>query len=60
LPYAFVELLAMDELLQPNICPKCELEQLKMQRKKCCDFCGQEYIDKIIERSLESRIGRHN
>ena len=54
-PNAFVELMALEELLSPNICPRCQQKWRVDQLEKHCEVCGCKYQDPDIERQIANQ-----
>jgi len=52
-PAAYADLMALDELAEPHICPTCYEEWLQENLHKTCDRCGETYADPVVKAQLE-------
>jgi len=53
-PEVYDELAALEDLENPNMCPRCREQWLETQRRKVCEFCGKEYTDEQVVKQLNT------
>ncbi len=53
-PYAYTELMAMQEMREAPVCDTCLAKHLQAKLKATCTVCGHSFEDRVVRNQLEN------